>query len=569
MTATVSVPVRVQSSKEQQARAARLRAARDALAPYAEPKRSRVAPGTRPARAVPDQKTIEVCLEIIAAIPEAQAYDQLLDRGPGFLCQCRVTTALLGIALVVWMGLAKLELTSVLAVLHSLPEDYQKRFGVLSSTGHRLTYRQLTYRLEGFREILDPKAKRGRRRERRRNGEASKDDEIFTWFGNLIITRHLELNGVEPANVTEAALDASTVDTPSGVRVDESLPEGTDRRTTKDPEAGPAHRPAKNGQRSGTSMGYDLHFLTQTQGDGLDGKRRPGVIAAYQLEYPNKGGRAYLELLDLAAEHGVKPIRVRGDKGISALKNDYLGGNFHEGLAERGVQMVHPLREWRGAPAPSYRGMVWVDSNTACPFSPQAQVDLPMHKTGTPKEQAMELCDRYDHRSQFFFVERQRQGVKGGGCRLECPARRGKVRCPLVPKSMRLPADQYDTAQPPENMRTRRQIAEIAAIDPEAASKLIPAPDCCEQETITLPASIEPGRYQAIPIGTTQWYTVYHQREHVESAYAGLKENFYSLRRGSYRYFGRAMPTLFLAFMIVRVNQGILDSFDERHETGG
>lgn len=567
MTAMVAVPVTLRLSDAQLARAARKQRARDALPPYAEPKRKRVVPGRRPANAVPSQKAIEQCLELIDAVPEVEVYDRLLDHDSGFLCQARVRTALVGIALVQLMGLAKADFTVVIAVLRALPKRYQRRLGVIDAHDHVLTYRQLTYRVQRLRELLDPDYKR---RKMNKNNKSSSSDETFTWLANRLVARHLELNGIDLARVTEGAFDSSTVETPAAVQIDESLPEDADRRWTKDPEAGPAHRPAKNGQRSGTAIGYDLQFLCQTQGDGLDGKRRPGVITTFQLKYPNKGGRTYLQLLDRAVEHGVKIRRVRGDKGISALVTDYEGGNFHEGLAKRGVQMVHPLRDWRRAPAPDYRGAVWCDTSLACPCSAQVRSEPPpLHRTGKPKNLALQLAERYDRRAKFFFAERQRSRVRGGGCRLECPARRGKVRCPLVPKSMRLPSDKYDTAQPPENMRTRKQIAEIAAVDPVAAAKLVPAPPCCEQETITLRASVEPGRYQAIPYGTTAWYQVYHQREHAESAYAALKCNFNSLRRGSYRHFGRAIPTLFVAFMVIWVNQKILDSFDERHQTGG
>ncbi|MDA8039271.1 MAG: hypothetical protein M0Z69_08955 [Actinomycetota bacterium] len=550
MTPQNAIPAAFRWSSDQLAEADRKRQRRLALVPNAEPVHHRIRPGTRKATAVPTTTVIEKCIERAKKSLLISDLDKLL----GGASTASLKMIFTGLDMLAEMQAPHFYLTDVHALLMSLPKKYQRQLGVITDTGRLVSYIACWRRMNKLeRKLVKTEA-----------FQHLSIDEALTYIGNKLALIHLESQGVRPEEIFEAALDSSSLETWAKVRIDESLPKD-DKRWTKDEEAGPNHWPAKNGRHSETRMGFDWQALVQVSGNGIDGRPRPGVIFGFQFSYPNKGGCEYLRLLDRAAAVGIRLKGVRADLGVANLVNDYEGGNFQVGLAERGIRLVHKLTETQKKPAPAFRGAPWVRSNLCCPCSWHAQNQLPPIDSNLSSEEKAGLIARYDAAAAHFFAVRQRAGVRGGGVRLECPARRGTVRCPLVNRSMTLPSDKFDTIQPPTNMRTQKQIAEVAAVDPEAAASLIPAPDCCEQETMTLPATVEPGRHQWPPYGTTEHVQQYGQRNLVEGAYGDLKTNIGSLRRGSYRYFGKGIPALFTAFMVIAVNQRLIDSFDYRH----
>ena len=56
-----------------------------------------------------------------------------------------------------------------------------------------------------------------------------------------------------------------------------------------------------------------------------------------------------------------------------------------------------------------------------------------------PAEKTAELAAAYEERAHFRLAVRANKVDEQGSCRMECPARAGRVRCPLV--DMRLPVD--------------------------------------------------------------------------------------------------------------------------------
>ena len=550
----LGVPRSASEHRAAERKAARLRAQRQAIRPYQEPENSRIVPGSDEAMALPSEECLDAAVEILDSCRDELArYDRAL-RGPGPRPQVSVYALMFGVLLVIAMRLDGMFITDVVKVLRALPKSWRKRLGLIRPNNKKLSDRQVRHRLDRLVWVI---------------GELCPSfadmpaGQRIAAFANRLIQLHLEGAGIAPQDVHHVAADSSSIETPAAVLVDESVIEG-DKRYTKDPEAGPNFWPAKNGRHNGTRMGFDLHTTVLTSGAGIDGKPRPGVIAAFVLAYPNKGGREIPQLFDLMGKLGYEMETVRADRGISNLMDDKQGGNFHVRLAEQAIRLIHDLGPTHRKPAPDVRGVVWVDSSLCCPCAPAGLIELPAHSSSMTKAERLELASRYDTRDQYHFEERQRAGVAGGGCRLECPARAGKVRCPLVPESMVRGMDEVPTIPVPDDVATPDQIARLARVDPEAAAKLKPAPDCCVQKTITLKPSVEPGRYQSIHYGTTRWVEAYGQRPKVEAGYAHLKTNFSSIRRGSYRYFGKAIPTIFIGLALMWINHMILRSFDHR-----
>lgn len=533
-----------------------LRALRLALSPNQQPVHERIPPGGGEVMARPTEGCLTAVAEILESCRDVLARVDRLLAGPGPTAQVSAYALAFGRLLVWAMGLDCIFVTDIWGLLRDLDPPWRRRLGLVRPDGKALSYRQVHHRLRRLVGAFS-------------GGEPVEDATVaergMQAFMSELLLSHLEARGMSREDISHLAIDASSIETPAAVGVDESVVEG-DRRYTKDPEAGPGHMPAKNGRHSGSLIGYDLWAAVNTSGAGLDDVPSPGVVVGFGLAYPNKGGREVISLLERVKGLGTNPETVRADRGISNLVDDKKGGNFHVSLKKLGIELIHELGPTHTKPAPDLRGAVWVGSSLCCPCSPQGQAELPAHDRNMSQEERLELASRYDKRDRFHFQERQRSGVAGGGCRLQCPARAGKVRCPLVPKSMLRGMDEVPTIKPPSNIATPAQIARLARVDPEAAAKLEPAPDCCSQETITLPVTVEPGRYQRLHYGTTPWVLAYGQRQHVESSYAALKTNFASLRRGSYQQFGKGIPTFFIGLALLWVNYKTLRSFDYRYQ---
>ena len=98
---------------------------------------------------------------------------------------------------------------------------------------------------------------------------------------------------------------------------------------------------------------------------------------------------------------------------------------------------------------------------------------------------------------------------------MECPARAGRVRCPLVPATNDLPVTVPIVLNPPEQ----------------------PAP-VCTQATVTISREDLGKHHQVYPYGTTEHGRSYKRRTAVERGNAYMDRHYGNLRRGTIRCFG-------------------------------
>lgn len=90
------------------------------------------------------------------------------------------------------------------------------------------------------------------------------------------------------------------------------------------------------------------------------------------------------------------------------------------------------------------------------------------------------------------------------GERYSCPAQEGKVRCPLKAWTVRGPVQLTLLTHAPEVVGT-------------------PLPDCCKQQTVTLPWTVSPKLRQQHMWGSREWTASFGRRSRIEAWFARIK----------------------------------------------
>jgi hypothetical protein len=354
------------------------------------------------------------------------------------------------------------------------------------------------------------------------------DQDAANWVLNRIVRaslpNHVDLGG-------SRAIDSTDVEPWARTRGDAEQ----GGRWTKDREVFEGHSPAKNGEPGRVRFLSELLLSVAIPEE--DGPSIPEVITGGYLGRANVDrSRAALYLVDDERAHGGDVNEVVADRGYSGLQEE----NFALPLHRRGIDKTIDLRGDQRGPRQPFRGAISRDGSLFCPSLPDGLKDLPAHLPNAPRHNAEELAARYDERQPYAFRVRQSANVTNGGFRMECPARAGHVRCPLVPASVRLPYTKPG-ATPPD--------------DP---------PPCCTQATITVPNEHNVRIRQKHPYGTTKWKAAYNRRPHVESANSLIKTHFAAVRRGYMHVFGLAAQALLLAFTLAAANLEKLDTYRYR-----
>ncbi len=123
-----------------------------------------------------------------------------------------------------------------------------------------------------------------------------------------------------------------------------------------------------------------------------------------------------------------------------------------------------------------------------------------------------------------------------------CPAVMGKIRCPLRPPSMRLDRNRPEILTPPGH-----------------------PPDCCQQQTITVPPEVNAKTAQKHDYPSGEHRRSYARRTGAERTFSTAKDPASNnIARGWTRLTGLAPIMLWLACLLTVRNQRILDAWDAR-----
>jgi hypothetical protein len=412
-------------------------------------------------------------------------------------------------------------LTRVHQALTSLPEDEQRRLGVIADWKHgphRLTYRQTERTFGLVTAALGKDAPDG------------------------LPSRALQAacDGLLEASIPDQFKHASTslaVDWTDLDSFSRPPPHGTS--DCADPEASWGHR-KNNLLRSQDELFYGYYLSAgvmvpeENRGAVPELARRAAVSSCRHDPV-----RAFAPVLTALPGQGIPLGDILDDSGYAHRD----AGAWALPLRQAGAQLIQDLHPHDRGPKGTHEGAIIANGNLYCPCTPRPLTELgPLARTAT-KEQAADH-DRKTSELARYKLGRLTADDEDGYHRVQCPAAMGKVRCPLRPASMLLDRDRPEILQPPEH-----------------------PPVCCAQQTITVPPDVLAKTAQKHDYPSAAWRRSYARRTGAERGFATAKDPASNdIARGWCRLMGLAPLMLFTAVLLAVRNQRILAAWNARQE---
>jgi hypothetical protein len=434
--------------------------------------------------------------------------------------QLSVRTLLAGLCLTL-AGRRPAHLTRVHQALTALPEDDQRRLGVIADWKrgpHQLTYRQAerTFGLAA--------------------GVLARDQPGGLPSGRLqgICDALLEASIPEQFKQASRSLAVDWTDMESFSR---PPPRGTS--DCADPQASWGHR-KNNLLRTQDELffGYYLSaaiMMRDENGPAIPEFARRATLSSCRHDPV----RAFAPVLTAMPGQGTGLGDILGDSGYSYRD----AAAWAIPLRTSGAQLVQDLHPHDRGPKGTHNGAIIANGNLYCPRTPRPLLDLgPLARTAT-KDQAADW-ERKTAELARHKLGRLTADDPDGYHRVACPAAMGKIRCPLRPSSMTLDRDRPEILTPPEH--------------PQA---------CCTQQTITVPPDVLAKTAQKHDYPSAAWHRSYARRTGAERGFATIKDPATSdISRGWCRLMGLAPLTLFTTTLLIARNQRILAAWNTRQE---
>ncbi|HEY2309391.1 MAG TPA: hypothetical protein VGI05_26235 [Streptosporangiaceae bacterium] len=412
-------------------------------------------------------------------------------------------------------------LTRVHQALTSLPEDEQRRLGVITDWKrgpHLLTYRQ-TERTFGLVTAA-----------------LGKDQPD----GLPSPALQAVCDGLLEASIPDQYGDASTslaVDWTDLESFSRPPPHGTSN--CADPEASWGHR-KNNLLRSQDELYYGYYLsagimVPEENGPAVPELARRATVSSCRHDPV----RAFAPVLTALPAAGIGLGDILDDSGYAHRD----AGAWALPLRQAGAQLVQDLHPADRGPKGTHHGAIIANGNLYCPATPRTLTELgPLARTAT-KEQAADH-DRQTSELARYKLGRITADDPDGYHRVQCPAAMGKIRCPLRPASMLLDRDRPEILRPPEH-----------------------PPACCAQQTITVPPDVLAKTAQKHDYPSAAWRRSYSRRTGAERGFATAKDPASNdITRGWCRLMGLAPLMLFTTMLIIARNQRIITAWDDRQQ---
>jgi hypothetical protein len=310
-----------------------------------------------------------------------------------------------------------------------------------------------------------------------------------------------------------------------------------DTQPANDPDAswGHAKRNAP-GAKDCLFFGYYAQVATMVADEG--GPAVPELVRRIAFAAPRLDPPAVMAgtLVRMAGE-GIELGDVLGDCGYS--NRDPV--TWARPLRGAGASLVMDLHPNDRGKQGTFEGAICANGQLYCPRTPIALLGLGPRRRGASNDEIADHDGRCAELARYKLspvAAPDRDGYQ----RVACPAAAGKIRCPLKPGSMALPAEHPSVLEPPGQ--------------PER---------CCAQQTITVPPQVNEKTRQKHDYPSTAYARSYTRRTAAERTYASLCDpSTGGIRRGWSRLFGVAKNTLMYALAVVVRNVRIAESFEHR-----
>jgi hypothetical protein len=456
--------------------------------------------------------------EVIDASGIAPRAEALLPSGARAR-QLAVRTLLLGMMLAAADG-RPAHLTRVVQALAALPEDHQRRLGVLAGwkgRPHQLTCRQAGYTFRLVTRALGKDQPGGR-----------PSPALQAACGSL-------LEASIPGHLRQASRSLAA-DWTGLEPFSRPPPRGG---TCAGPEASWGHR--KNNLRHGEDelfYGYYLSAAVTVPDEHgppvAELARRMTVSSCRHDPVP-----AFTSVLTAMPGHGIPLGDILAGSGYSHRVPQHRATP----LRAAGAALVQDLHPHDRGPRGTHHGAIIANGSLYCPKTPRTLLELGPLAAGAPRDKTADW-ERKTAEAARYKLGRITSDDPDGYHRAACPATAGKVRCPLRPASMTLDRDRPEILAPPQHPQ-----------------------QCCTQRTITVPPSVNAKARQKHDYPSAAWRRSYARRTAAERALATTKDPATSdISRGWCRLMGLAPLMLFTTVLLATRNQRILATWDARQE---
>jgi hypothetical protein len=206
-----------------------------------------------------------------------------------------------------------------------------------------------------------------------------------------------------------------------------------------------------------------------------------------------------------------------------------------------GGQLVQDLHPNDRGPRGTHHGAIIANGNLYCPATPTTLLELgPLARDATPEQAAAH--DQQTAETPRYELGKITSDDTDGYHRVMCPAAMGKIRCPLRTGSMTLDRGRPEILDPPQH-----------------------PPDCCTQQTITVPPQTCAKTAQKHDYPSAAHRKSYGRRTGAERTFSTVKDPATnSIARGWTQLMGLTPITLWLTCLLAVRNQRILTTWDAR-----
>ena len=491
--------------------------------------------------------TLERLERVIDASAVAPRIETLLPIGVRPR-QLRVRTLLTGMLLVAAEH-RPAHLRKVHEALAKLPDSERWRLGVTCQwkTGpHELTYRQVerTFGLmagrlakhtpdgspsEALSEVLD----RLLEASVQICGEPASSSYAVDWTDHETWSRPPPKNHANPDDPERAEPVANDTE-PSNDDTERAPPAPSDDPQCADPEASWGHRHGNHpGQKDEAFYGYYLQAATTVK-DEHDPQVPEPVRRIHIASCNHDPPPAFVPVLQRMHDTGIAIGDLLADSGYAYR----VAENWALPVRQLGASLVQDLHPNDQGTQGTHMGAIQSNRRLYCPATPSALLNISPLPRAANAEQTAAHDTRCSELAKYKLSPLTSHDPDGYH-RAICPAAQGKLRCPHRPASMTLPHTRPQVLQPPEH-----------------------PPACCQQQTITVPASVNAKTAQKHDYPSPEHRRSYARRSAAERSYATVKDPATNnLGKGWCRLMGLTPIALLTATVFIARNLRITDAF--------
>ncbi|MGH2772454.1 MAG: hypothetical protein ACRDIU_04870, partial [Actinomycetota bacterium] len=310
-------------------------------------------------------------------------------------------------------------------------------------------------------------------------------------------------------------------------------------RASKDKEASWGHR-AGEGPAGSDEIFFGYYLQAATMVRQERGPKVPELARRILLTACSKDPvPAFVPVLQRMHASGIAVGDVLADSAYAYRS----AANWAAPLRAIGAKLVQDMHPGDRGPKGTFAGAIICNGNLYCPAVPAPLLALGPAARDVSKQQLAEH-DLQSAQFSAYKLGRITAHDQDGYHRVMCPAVMGKVRCPHREESMTLPLSKPEVLAAPQ-----------------------PAPSCCTQKTVTVPAEVCAKTAQKHDYPSKAHRQSYKRRTSAERTFASIKDPATNdISRGWCRVLGVAPITPFLACLFVTRNLRIADNFEQRRD---